>query len=121
MGTCESGCEFRSPAQFGSDPAVAIPPSMLDRDRLNRGPHLHILLRGPALLQRPIKPGATDLRELTHALDVEATLQRHHFLDLVVDAFAPERPVCWRRASTFCKAPLKKSTSNVLSTSTRLS
>jgi hypothetical protein len=33
----------------------------------------------------------------------------------------PERPLCWRRASTFCKAPLKKSSSMVLSTNTRLS
>src|SRR5260221_6184339 len=107
--------------QLRGDAAVAITPSMLDRDRLNRGPHLHILLDGRAGLEMPITAGATDLRQLTHPLDAQVALQRHHFLDLVVDAFTPERPVNWRRASTFCKAPLKKSTSRVLSTSTRLS
>src|SRR4026209_1880253 len=94
---------------------------MLDGDRLNRGPDLHILQDGLDSLEMAIKSGATDLRQLTHSLDAEAALQRHHFLDLVVDAFAPERPLCWRRASTFCKAPLKKSSSKVFSASTRLS
>jgi predicted nuclease of predicted toxin-antitoxin system len=28
--------------------------------------------------------------------------------DLVVDAISPESPLFWRRASIFCKAPLKK-------------
>jgi hypothetical protein len=37
------------------------------------------------------------------------------------DAFSPEIPLCWRRAPTFCKAPLKKSTSTVLSASNRFS
>ena len=94
---------------------------MLDGDRLNRGPHLHLFLDRRAVLQMPIKAGAADRRQLTHALDAETALQRHHSLDLVVDAFAPDSPFRWRRASTFCKAPLKKSTSRVLSTSTRLS
>src|ERR1035437_10511569 len=52
---------------------------------------------------------------------VGTTLQRHHFLDFVVDAFSPLIPLFWRRASTFCKAPLKKSTSIVLSASSRFS
>jgi NAD(P)-dependent dehydrogenase (short-subunit alcohol dehydrogenase family) len=90
-------------------------------DRFDRGPHLHFLLGRRAALQRPTESGATHLRQLTHPLDAETALQRHHFLDLVVDAFAPEDPLCWRRASTFCKAPLKKSTSSVLSTSSRWS
>src|SRR5918995_1405997 len=94
---------------------------MLDGDRLDHGPHLHLFLGRRAVLEMSIKSGATDLRQLTHPLDAEAALQRHHFLDLVVDAFAPEPSVCWRRASTFCKAPLKKSSSKVFSASTRLS
>jgi hypothetical protein len=42
-------------------------------------------------------------------------------LDFVVDAFSPEVPPFWRRASTFCKALLKKSTPKVFSASSRLS
>ena len=34
-------------------------------------------------------------------------------------AFSPLMPLFWRRASPFCKAPLKNSSSKVLSTSTR--
>jgi hypothetical protein len=58
---------------------------------------------------------------MTHALDTQAALQEHHFPDLLVDAVSPESPRFWRRASTFCKAPLKKSTSMVFSASNRLS
>jgi len=36
-------------------------------------------------------------------------------LDLVVDAISPEPLLRWRRASIFCKAPLKKYTSKVFS------
>lgn len=39
---------------------------------------------------------------LTHPLDTQAVFYRHHFPDLVVDAFSPGSPFCWRRASTFC-------------------
>src|SRR5258705_11273415 len=39
----------------------------------------------------------------------------------VVDTFPPEMSLCWRRASSFCKALLKKSTSTVLSASNRFS
>src|SRR4029077_7988080 len=46
-------------------------------------------------------------------------LHRHYVPDLVVDAFSPELSFRWRRASTFCKTPLKKSTSSVLSASNR--
>src|SRR5262249_54226708 len=59
------------------------------------------------------------LRQLTHALDAQATLQRHHFPNLIVDAFSPDLLLAWRRASTFCKALLKKSTSSVFSARTR--
>src|SRR5438874_13706373 len=65
--------------------------------------------------------GATYLGQLTHPFNTQAALQRHHFPDLVVDAFAPESLPCWRRASIFCKAHLKKSSSRVFSASTRLS
>src|SRR5260370_17372094 len=53
--------------------------------------------------------------QLTHALDTQAALQGHHFSDLLVDAVSPEAPLFRRRASIFCKAPLKKSTSSVFS------
>src|SRR6185369_13309127 len=76
---------------------------------------------GQTLLQRAIEAGATYLGQLTHPFNTQAALQRHHFPDLVVDAFAPEPPLCWRRASIFCKAPLKKSSSSVFSASTRFS
>ena len=42
-------------------------------------------------------------------------------MDFVVDALSPVMPLFWRRASTFCKALLKKSSSSALSTSTRFS
>jgi hypothetical protein len=82
----------------------------------------------PPSLLRPVhapaasdRAGATYLGQLTHPFNTQAALQRHHFPDLVVDAFAPESPLCCRRASIFCKAPLKKSSSRVFSASTRLS
>jgi hypothetical protein len=59
------------------------------------------------------------LARVTHALDRQAALQRHHFPDFIVDAFSPDLLLCWRRASTFCKALLKKSTSSVFSAKTR--
>jgi hypothetical protein len=48
-------------------------------------------------------------------------LQWHQFLDVFVDAFPPEPLLRWRRASTFCKAPFKKSTSIAFSASKRFS
>src|SRR5918997_3427329 len=94
---------------------------MFQHDLLNRGPHFHLFFQGQTSLQRAIEAGATSLGQLTHPFDTHAALQGHHSPDLVVDAFAPEPPLCWRRASTFCKAPLKKSSSKVFSASTRLS
>src|SRR5262249_5800225 len=44
-------------------------------------------------------------------------LQGHHLPDLLVGAVPPALALLWRRASIFCKAPLKKSTSNVFSAS----
>ena len=49
----------------------------------------------------------------------KGALQRRHRLDFVVDAFSPVMPLFWRRASTFCKAPLKRSSSSAFSASTR--
>jgi hypothetical protein len=49
---------------------------------------------------------------------MSACLQRHHLLN-VVDTVSPELPLRWRRASTFCKALLKKSSSIVFSASSR--
>src|SRR3981189_2197063 len=92
---------------------------MLDSDLLNHAAHLQVFLDWCSVLQRTIKTRSADPGQLTHSLDAQAAFQRHHFLDFVVDASSPLMPLFWRRASTFCKAPLKKSSSNVLSTSTR--
>src|SRR5690349_989345 len=94
---------------------------MLQHDLLNRGPHFQLFFHGQPFLQRAIEAGATYPGQLTHPFNTQAALQRHHFPDLVVDAFPPESSLCWRRASIFCKAPLKKSSSRVFSASTRLS
>jgi hypothetical protein len=77
----------------------------------------HLFFHWQTFLQRAIEASATDLGQLTHPFNTQAALQRHHFPDLVVDAFAPEPPLCCRRASIFCKAPLKKSSSRVFSAS----
>jgi hypothetical protein len=65
-------------------------------------------------LQRTVETSATDRNQLAHALDTQAALQKYYFSDLLVDAVSPVSSRFWRRASTFCKAPLKKSTSRVL-------
>ena len=62
-----------------------------------------------------------DRNQLAHALDTQAALQKHYFSDLLEDPVSPVSPLFWRRASTFCKAPLKKSTSRVFSASSRFS
>ena len=49
----------------------------------------------------------TDRRQLTHPLDTQVALHRHQLPDLVVEAVLPGFVLLWRRASTFCKAPLK--------------
>src|SRR6185295_5649638 len=110
-----------APPQFCCHSTIAIAAPMFEHDLLNGGPHFHLFFDGQTFLQRAIEAGPTYLGQLTHPFNTQAALQRHHFPDLVVDAFAPEPSFCWRRASTFCKAPLKKSSSRVLSASTRLS
>jgi hypothetical protein len=92
---------------------------MFQRDLLNRRSHFHLFLHRLRFLQPPVEACPAHLSQLTHALDVQATLQRHHFPDLIVDAFSPDLLLAWRRASTFCKALLKKSTSSVFSARTR--
>jgi hypothetical protein len=52
-------------------------------------------------------------------LDTQVALHGRHFPDLVVNAVSPEPPLLSRRASMFCKAPLKKPASNVFASSTR--
>src|SRR6185369_8183599 len=94
---------------------------MFQHDLLNGGPHFHLFFDRQTFLQRAIKASATYLGQLTHPFDTQVALQRHHFPDLVVDAFAPVTSCCWRRASIFCKAPLKKSTSRAFSAKARLS
>src|SRR6185369_3511219 len=94
---------------------------MFQHDLLNGGPHFHLFFHWQTFLQRAVEASATDLGQLTHPFNTQAALQRHHFPDLVVDAFAPVMSCGWRRASIFCKAPLKKSTSSVLSAKARFS
>src|SRR5262249_1982058 len=93
---------------------------MLECDLLNRGPHLHRFILWLLLLQGPVEAGPAHRRQLTHPLDTQAALHRHHVPDVGVDALPPESPLRWRRAFTLCKAPLKKSTSSIFSAKTRL-
>src|SRR5260370_41492774 len=71
-------------------------------------------------LERSIRR-SLETSQTAHLLDTQAALHWHHFPDLVVDAVSPELPLLWRRASTFCKAPFKKSASSVLSATSRFS
>src|SRR5258706_1428715 len=109
------------PPQFLRYPAITVASLVFDKDLLNRRAHLHLVVVCGSFLQRAIKASLADLGQLTHPLDTEVALQRHHFPDVVVDILPPEVLLCRRRASTFCKAPLKKSVSSVLSASARLS
>jgi hypothetical protein len=94
---------------------------MFQRNLLNQRPHFHVRFGGLSFLQRTVKAPATHRYQPTHALDTQAALRRHHFSDLFVDAISPEPLLRWRRASIFCKAPFKKSTSNAFSASRRFS
>src|SRR5208282_1740479 len=109
------------PPKFGRNPPVAIAPPMFDGDLLNRRAHLHILLHRRPFLQTTVETGPADTGYPAHLLNTQAALHRHHFSDLFVDAVPPELPLLWRRASILCKAPLKKSASNVLSATRRVS
>src|ERR1043166_2794383 len=113
--------EQTAPAQFCSDSSIAVAPPVLQHDLLNGGLHFNLFFDRQTLLQRAIEASPTYLNQLTHPFNTQAALQRHHFPDLVVDAFAPVTSRCWRRASIFCKAPLKKSISRVFSARARFS
>jgi hypothetical protein len=88
---------------------------MLQGNLLDDGSHLGLFFGWSLLFQRSIETSATDRNQLAHALDTQAALQKHYFSDLLEDPVSPVSPLFWRRASTFCKAPLKKSTSRVFS------
>src|SRR5215470_2251498 len=113
--------QHSSPPQLGRHPPITIAPPMLQRDLLDGLANLQLFLAWRAFLQRAIEARPAHTSQLTHALDTQTALHRHHFPDLVVDAVPPEPPLPWRRASILCKAPLKKSTSRVLSASSRFS
>src|SRR6202022_336732 len=100
-----------STPQLRCDSSVPVAPPVLDSDLLNYRPNLHVLFHRHLFLQRTIETSPADPAQTAHLLDTQAALHGHHFPDLVVDAVPPEFPLLWRRASIFCKAPLKKSTS----------
>jgi NAD(P)-dependent dehydrogenase (short-subunit alcohol dehydrogenase family) len=60
-----------------------------------KGEQVHVLTR------------SANLRQITHPFDTQVALPRHHVPDVGVDACASAFPLCWRRASTVCKAPEK--------------
>src|ERR1700681_3547042 len=107
--------------QLRCDSPVAVPPLVFRKDLLNRRPYFHVLFHRLSFLQRPVKARPTHARQLTHPLDTQVALHGHQLPDLVVDAVSPACLLLWRRASTFCKAPLKKSASSVLSATSRFS
>src|ERR1700676_3052543 len=94
---------------------------MFQRDGVNRRPHFHVFFHRHLLLQGPVEARPADVRQPAHSLDTQAALHRHQLPDSVVDAFAPELLLLRRRASIFCKASLKKSTSSAFSPSTPFS
>src|SRR5438045_2907779 len=99
--------------QLDSDPAIAIAAPVLESNPLHLGSQLHILLYPVTGFQPTIKSGPAHACQSAHMLDTQTALQRHHLPDLLVDTVAPEVSLFWRRASIFCKAPLKKSTSRL--------
>src|SRR5215471_3762955 len=109
------------PAQLRTDPSVPIAAAMFQSNLLNPRPYLRLFLGWPLLLEKSVETCPAHSGQLTHALDTQAALQGHHFSDLLVDAVSPEASLFRRRASIFCKAPLKKSTSSVFSARSRFS
>jgi len=86
---------------------------------LNRRSYFHLFLDGPLFLQESVEPCPAHRPQFTHSLDRHAALQWHQSSDLVVDAVSPGPLFAWRRASIFCKAPFKKSTSITFSPQAR--
>ncbi len=99
------GYQEAAPTECRCDAPVAIPTPVFDGDPLNGRPHVHVFVHGLVLLQRPVESRPAHLGQLTHPLDPQSALPRHHVPDLVVDACAPALPLRWRHASTLCKAP----------------
>ena len=104
-----------STVQLRGDSSIAVTAAMLEGNLLDGRSHLQLFFGRLLLFQRAVETSATDRHQLAHAFDTQAALQKHYFSDLLVDAVSPVPPRFWRRASTFCKAPLKKSTSRVFS------
>src|SRR5687768_4608029 len=107
--------------QFFRDPRRPIAAPVFQEDLLNSGPQRHLLLLWFLFLPVTIKSSPAHLGQLTHPFNTQPALQAHHFPDLVVDAVSPCALLCFRRAATFCKAPLKKSISRVFSANSRFS
>src|SRR6185437_12888693 len=105
--------------QFFAHAPITVAALVFGEDVLNRRTNFHVLFNGLPRLQRPIESGAAHARQLTHPLYTQVALHRHQLPDLLVDAVSPGCVLLWRRASTFCKAPLKKSASSVLSATSR--
>src|SRR5260370_25391026 len=101
-----------STVQLRGDSSIAVTAAMLEGNLLDYRSHLQLLLSRVLLFQPPIETSATDRHQLAHAFDTQAALQKHYFSDLLVHAVSPVPPRFWRRASIFCKAPLKKCTSS---------
>lgn len=91
-----------------------LPPAMRPSDVLSRIAHRHLLLylRPSCTL---IVVGPADWSELTHALDTEAVLLRHHTPDVGVDAVPLESPLRWRQVLPVRTESAKRSASSGLS------
>src|ERR1700682_522407 len=99
-------------AQFRSHPQAPVTTPVREDDFLHSCPHSHVFFPWSTPLQVSVKPRPAGRRQLAHPFHCQTALQRHHFPDLVVDATPP---LCWRRASTLCKARSKKSASSTFS------
>src|SRR5215475_2048021 len=97
---------------------VAIATPMFYHHLLHRRTHQHLFSLRLLFRQAAVVACSTHAADVTHPFHTQSALHRHHFPDLVVDAFAPSFALPWRRASILCKAPCKKSTSSTFSAST---
>jgi hypothetical protein len=108
-------------AQFQTYAPIAVALLVFGENPLDLGAHFHIFGGRFVLPQPAVKAGTTHPGQHAHSLDRQVALHRHQLPDSVVDAVSPGALLRRRRAPTFCKAPLKKSTSSVFSASRRLS
>ena len=114
-------CDHSSQPQFGRHPSIPVALPILQGNLRNGRSRGQLLLSRPASPQIAIKFSSADLCQMAHSLDAQAALQRHPCPYFTIDAFSPEAVPRQRRAPTFCKALLKKSTSIVLFASSRFS